>query len=695
MKQFACAILLILLEAACSRSAQSCLERGNTLFRAGKLQDAQLEYRASIAKDPRSPEAYYRLGLTETAIGDGDAALDAFQRAVRFAPDNDQYAIALADLSLEAYQEEPDQKSYDQVRQEAYVLLGKNPNSFDGLRLHGELLLIDRKYEEALRELRKAEAMQPLDPKVNVPMVRALFAQNQAQQAEAIAHRVLAVHRDCAPMYDLLVTYYSDAHRSEDAQHWLEQEIVGVPKDVRPRLKLAALYRDSGRSREMVATLEGIRKEGTLFPNAPGLVGDFYAGAGDWDRALAAYQAGANSAAKDKNLYDEGIARALAATGKPGDAIDKLNQLLKAHPDDFSPRLTRAVLLRKSDSPEDRDMALADLKALSARAPADPVVRDNLNLALAELAEQAENHAETLRLTKQILATDPDNRDARLLYADGLIGIKNYFRARGELESLLSAPIDSTDVNLRLAELDTAEHKYAAAAARYRSVYQAGSADIRPLQGLLQLYVAENQPAKAEALLQEELRQAPGFVYGLKSLGDLYRAEGDLQRAIATYKQASELAPRDESLLNNLALLENDVGDLPAAIVTLRKMLALHPDDAEVMNNLAFDLAETGTDLDQAMTLAATAARKLRDDLGVLDTLGWVYVKAGLNESAIQIFRNLVNKNPDHSVYRYHLGVAFLQAHKSTEAKDEFMIALSQKPSKDLAQKIQALSSHL
>ena len=147
--------------------------------------------------------------------------------------------------------------------------------------------------------------------------------------------------------------------------------------------------------------------------------------------------------------------------------------------------------------------------------------------------------------------------------------------------------------------------------------------------------------------------------------------------------------------MNNLALLQNDAGDLPSAIVTLRKLLALNPNDAEVMNNLAFDLAETGTDLNQAMTLAATAARKLTDDPGVLDTLGWVYAKTGLNESAIQIFRNLVNKNPDHPVYRYHLGVAFLQAHKSTEAKSEFTIALSQKPSKDLAQKIQALSSQL
>ena len=764
MRPLACAILIILVEAACGRSAHSYVERGNKLFSAGKYSEAEFQYRASISKDPRFAEAYYRLGLTDVEMGDGTAALHALEQAQEFAPNTDQYGIAFADLSLEAYQEDPtDKKSYDLASREAYDLLRKNPNSFDGLRLHASVSIIDRKYDEALAELRKADAIRPLDPKADVPMVRALLAQNRTQEAESVAERVLAAHPDSAPMYDLLVNYYSEAHRTADAERLLEAETAGLPKDVRPRLKLAALYRDSGRRQQMMATLDGIRKDREVFPNAPGLVGDFYARAGDWKEALAQYQDGERSGSKDQARYQEAVARTLAAIGKSEESIGQLNELLKAYPDDFSARLTRAILLRDSAKPADRELAVGDLKILSGRAPSDAVTRYNLGLAyvanrdlttgvtvlkeaadlradyaapriaLAQLAEKSGNHAETVRLTGQILNTDPGNRDAALLHADGLVGIHNYSRARAELEGLLKSNQDSKpgsmDVDLRLAALDIAEQKYADAEARYLRLYKTGSDDLRPLAALVRLYLKEARPVKADALLQRELRQAsgseelhrlaaataiqegkrglaiqhyewlrannPSSVDACKSLGELYQAEGDLDRAVANYEKASQLAPFDKEILYNLGVLENDAGDKQAAIRTMKKELALDPQNAAVMNNLAFDLAETGTDLGQALTLAAAAARKLSSDPNVLDTLGWVYAKNGLNESAIQVFRVLVNKNPELPVYRYHLGVAFLQDNKRNEAKDEFTIALSKKPPKELARKIRELSAKL
>ncbi len=730
------------------------------MFRQGKYADAQLEYRGSIAKNPSFAEAYYRLGLAEMQLDHGEAALAALERAVDIAPNNDQYGIELADLSLEAYQADPTAtRAYDQATREAYDLLKKNPNSFDGLRLRGEVLVIDHKYEEAVAELQKAEVIRPLDPSVNVPMARALFALNRTQEAEKLAGRVLASHRDSAPMYDLMVSHYLKAHRSADAEHWLRSEAAVLPKQVSPRLELASLYRESGRRPEMAATLEGIRMDRALFPDAPGIVGDFYAGNGEWEEALSQYQDGERSAPKGNTVYEKGVARALAALGKPDQAISELNAVLKVHPEDSDARLTRAILLRESPAAADQNLAITELKGLSSQLPTSAVTRYNLGLAyvargdvktgvaelkkaagleagypaprmaLAELAEKSGDYAETARYTEQIVAANPDNRDAMLLHAAGLIGIKNYSRARAELTSLLKSQPDSPDANLRLAVLDTAEQEFAAAEARYRKLYQPGSDDTRPLEGLVQLYLTEKQPAKADALLAQELRRAPNSrdihllaasteleegkqglaiqqyewlrandpasVDVLKSLGDLYRNQGDTERAIAAYGKASQLAPGDEDVLTNLAVLQNDAGQMQAAIATLNKELALDPGDAASMNNLAFDLAETGADLDRALTLAGNAARKLPDDPGVIDTLGWVYVKKGLNESAIQAFRHLVNKNPDHPVYRYHLGVAYLQDHQPNQAKSEFIIALSQKPPKELAQKIQALSARL
>ncbi len=765
MRLLACALLIaFFVETACNSSSQSHLQRGNKLFQSGNYEGAQLEYRTSITKDPRFGEAYYRFGLTEIQLGDGSAALAALQRAIDFEPNSnhDQYRIALADLDLEAYQaDRTARRFYDQASQEASRLLNNDPNSVDGLRLRGELLVVDRKYAEALEEFRKADAIRPLDPGVNAPMVGVLFAQSRAEEAERLAKRVLEAHRDSAPLYDLLADYYVKANRIADAERLLESQVTALPKDLGPRLALAMLYRESGRREDMVKTLENIRRDRALFPRAPGLAGDFYASVGEWEEALRQYQDGERSDPADRQLYEKGIAQALAAVGKPKEAISELSMVLKAHPDDVSARLTRANLLMNSPAAGDRDLAVAELTALCNQAPTDAIARYNLGLAylakgdskaaqkelkiaaglredypepriqLAKLAEGAGDHAETVRLTEQIRAASPEGRDtnAALFHAFGLIGLKNYSQARIELGSILKNQPDSIDANLGLAVLYTSEEKYSEAEALYRRLYQPGSEDIRPLQGLVQLYLKQEHPAKADELLAQELNQAsnppevrllaasiamqegkrglaiehyewlransPPSAIILKSLGDLYSQDGDTKRAIANYERACELAPRDEQLLNDLAVSQADAGETQAAIATLKRQLALNPDDAVAMNNLAFDLAETGTDLDRALTLAATAVRKLSDDPGVMDTLGWVYAKKGLNESAVQVFRLLVKKSPDHPLYHYHFGVVLLQENKPSEAKSEFVTALSEKPSKELAQQIQKVSERL
>jgi tetratricopeptide (TPR) repeat protein len=760
MRVAACAIFLVLFAFSCARSAHSYLERGNVLFDGGNYQEAAFEYRVSLSKDPQGAEAYYRLGRTYIRLSRGSAALEAFQRAVHFAPNNEQYSADFADLSFEEFEAHPDmQRLYDQGAQIAYDLLRKDPNSFDGLRLRGLQLIIDRNYDGALQELHKADAIRPLDPTADVPIVQVLLIKNRSQEAVSLATRVLQAHPDSVQMSDVLAGYYQDSHRLADEEHLLESEISALPARAEARLQLATLYHDTGRRQQMEAVLDGIRKEHARFPNAALLVGNFYSGHGEWEAALREYQDGGRSDAKNRQLYEKGTARALAALGKTNAAVDELTGLLKRTPGDSSARLARAILRRDSPVAAERNEAIADLKTLSKAAPKDPVTRYNLGLAyvangdfesgsaqlkaaaalqadysapriaLAELAERTGDHAETIRLTEQALSTEPDNVAAALLHASGLIGTGNYSLARSELKTLLTSHPDSMDVNLRLAVLDTAEQKYSDAETRLRRLNQRGSGDVRPLQGLVYLYLKEKQTAKADALLDRELAansssaevhrlaansaaqegnrgraiqqyewlraNTPASVDVLKALGGLYRDQGDLPQAVASYQKASELAPGDEDILSNLAVLQGHAGQLQAAIATLKRELVLAPNDAAAMNNLAFDLAETGTDLDHALTLAATAARQLSDNPNVLDTLGWVYVKHGLNESAISVFQVLVKKNPNFPEYHYHLGMAFLQAKQLEQAKSEFARALSQNPPEDLAQKIRQAGARL
>ncbi len=113
------------------------------------------------------------------------------------------------------------------------------------------------------------------------------------------------------------------------------------------------------------------------------------------------------------------------------------------------------------------------------------------------------------------------------------------------------------------------------------------------------------------------------------------------------------------------------------------------------LNNLAFELAESGTDLEQASALAEKAQRKAPNNPGVADTLSWVYVRRGLNDSAIQILDGFIKKYPNQPEFRYHLGVALMQKGHIGDAKTQFNLALSNKPPKAVADKIKQIMSKM
>ena len=753
MKRFAWIGVVVCLQFACSKSPQSYAERGNGLIAVGKYADAELQYRKSIKEDPKFAEGYYRLGLLEYKLHHSGEALDDFQRAVDFDRGNDRYNIALAKISIEAYQAAPTRTNlYEQASQVADLLLKKDPNSFDGLQLKGDVLVIDRKYDEAMTEFQKADAIKPNNPDVVFAIAQVLFAQNRNREGEEVAQKFLGLRKDFQPMYDVLEADYIRSKRAEDTERLIQSEITALPKNPHPRLELAGYYRASGRNKEMSQVLEHIVGDRTSFPTGPLLVGDFYAESGKWSEALTQYSAGIEQSS-DKDVYHRRIARALEALGKRDAAIVELNALLKTNPNDPDVRLARAELWRQSGDAKDRDKAIEELKALAVQFPQNPVVHYNLGISyrangnsamawketqksaslkkdyipprllLAQMAQATHNYSAALQATGEVLALDPNNLDARLLRGAALVGSKQYQQAEIDLNALSKLQPDSKEVALELAALAAGEKDYGKAEALYRKLYEPGSADLRPLQGLLELCVLQHHPEQAQALLEGELKKDPESrpvhmllasvatqerkfdiataqyrwlqskdpksAQAYSSIGDLYQLQGATQDALASYQKAEELAPRDTKILNSIAILESQNGQAQQAIATLNKQLALDPNNATAMNNLAFNLAETGTDLDRAMTLAEVVARKFPNDPGVIDTLGWVYTKRGLNQSAIQVLRALVKKNPNEPAFRYHLGVALLQDKQTADAKRELLAALSQHPPKVLSNKIE------
>ena len=153
--------------------------------------------------------------------------------------------------------------------------------------------------------------------------------------------------------------------------------------------------------------------------------------------------------------------------------------------------------------------------------------------------------------------------------------------------------------------------------------------------------------------------------------------------------------PDNVMVLSTLALVLDSAQRKPEAKQVYEATLKLDPNNAVALNNLAFLLAETGGDLDDALTKAQRAKSLLPSLYEISDTLGWIYLKKNLSENAIDIFKDLVSKVPNISTYHYHLGMAYSQKGDKTKALEQLRESLKYNPTKDEKDKIQQLITRL
>ena len=151
------------------------------------------------------------------------------------------------------------------------------------------------------------------------------------------------------------------------------------------------------------------------------------------------------------------------------------------------------------------------------------------------------------------------------------------------------------------------------------------------------------------------------------------------------------LVPADVSPWVQEALVYEKEGKLTEAMPIYREILKRDPENPVALNNAAFLMAENGQSLDEALSMANKARQKLPNNPDVADTMGWIYIKKNLSDSAIQIFQELIAKNPERATYHYHLGMALFQKGDKPGAKKACENALARRPEKDEETRIREL----
>ena len=743
----------------CTITKQGYVAKGNRFFAAGKYQDAVINYRKAIQKDPNFGEAYYRLGLAAIKQNQAKDAYEALFRAVRLLPNNIDAKENFGKVCLSWYLAERLPALYKQITQLSEELLAKNPNSYEGLTLQAYLAFTDRKSKEAIDLFRRALQVDSSDPAVAASLAQALIQDGQNQEAEKVATDLIARQGGYGPIYDLLFDTYSKAGRTADAENILKLKVKNNPTQADYVVRLARFYAGQQRPAEMNAALQRLTSNPKEFPQGKLWVGDFYLGMQNPSQALQYYQEGA-AASRDNNErlnYQKRAVLALMGEHKNAEALQMANAILKANPNDQEALHLNADLLLNSGKAGNGDAAIQEFEALLKQKPDNAGLRIQLGRAyrmkgdlgaareqfqsllnkgknvpaaryeLAEIALSQMLPDEALTQANEILKLRPNDARGRLLHARALMATGKTAQARTELTQVLKDSPQDSDAQVQLGLLALAEGKYPEAIEYFNKLAAAG--DARGFAGLARAYFGQRQPEKARQTINEGLKKFPestflreqlaaieaasgqfdlaisgyrdllagdpGSIELRQRIAEVYTVKNDYPNAIAMYQQAYDRAPNNVNLAMALADTLSRAGRVSDATRQYQGIVKLHPDNAAALNNLAFLLADSGGDLDEALQLAQRALAKVPKQPAFSDTVGYIYLKKGQRDSALQTFNTLVRQYPHLAAFRYHLGMALYEKGDKAAARKELEAALAEHPSPQDRAKISELLSKI
>jgi tetratricopeptide (TPR) repeat protein len=751
--------VLLIVTASCATNPATYAAKGRKALDAGRLAEAEIDYLKAVQAKPEYGEAWFGLGLTESREAKLADAYDKLTHAAQLLPSRDDVAISLADICVAIYvsgSTRPEQV-YNEVVTTYSNLLRRNPNSYDGLRLKGYVAMIDRHYPEAVDLLRRANAVKPGQGDVTQALMESLIGNDQGAEAEKLGEDFLSRRKDFAAVYNTLYAYLMKNHREGEAGDLLKAKVAANPDVADYRIQLAQHDLNVGKTAEMAAVLQELVDDPKRFPDGRMLAGNFCAAGNRLDDALAYFQAGAQQDRQRKIAYQQRAAEVLVSMHRPDLALTTLGDILKTDPENVDARALRSAINLDSNQPDLVQAAFLELPQLLKLRPKDATLhfnlgraylaRGNADAALSEFQEAIrqdprfvaprvlaarvsmarEDYAQANQYGEQITQLT-GGAGARLLQAEALTGMGKFEEAGRQIARLQKDYPDAPEPKLQLAALKLAEKNYTEAETLYRSIYEGNRKDLRSLDGLVQTLMAANREDAAIQLLTQENQKSPSpqidsmladtALRGNKldlaiqqyskmsnaqpnssfdhlRLGDAWLRKGDMEQAIAQFRTARNLAPKDAMANAMLALALNNAGQTEEAQRMYRETLTLQSGNPLVANNLAYLMAENGGNLDEALNMAQGALRSQPSNAAIADTVGVIYLKKHLADSAIQVLTTATRKDPKEPMYHYHLAMALVQKGDKAAARHECEAALAGQPTKSDEQKIRTLIATL
>lgn len=680
-----CAVAVV----SCGRSPQTYFQRGNKAYADGRYEEASLNYRHAVQKNPNYGEALYGLALSELQLLKTREAYEIMSSASKLLPGREDVKVKYAELCLMLYLPDPKHPAvlYDQLRAIAGELLANNRNSFDGLRIKAFLAQSDNKNAEAVALFGQANSIKPMQPDIVLALAQELIRVHRDAEVEPLCWSLIHAHKSFGPVYDVLYRLYLKQHRIADAERVIRTKADNNPKIAGYITELAAHYAAFHKTAEMNAALQKLRDRPREFPNGRLVLADFYTSLGDLEQARRELEEGAAANPRSKEVYLKRLTDVLLMQGRRDKASQVVDQIIQSNPTDSGSLTVKGALLVDSGRPEDLATAVAVLNQAVAKNPKDraahyslgrgylalgdtnsarvqfeKALKDSQNndvaslLQLAAIGIQTQQFTDTLRYSKAILSLQPTNLRAALYQAEAQMGLGNSQEARGELGRLARDHPQFTDAQIQLGFVEIHDRQFVRAERTFARLYKADAPDTRVLRGLVQIRIAQHRPDQALQLLQDEVKKSPSSIPLRVYLADVAASVGRADVSLAEYNQLASSNPTDPQLQVRIGRLCVQEDQLECAVASFQKAWALSPKSASIAALLASTLEASGR-RQQAIARYRDSLQLNPGDPLVLNNLAFLLAETSQNlEEAAALAERAQRAAPNNPIVNDTLG---------------------------------------
>ncbi len=273
--------------------------------------------------------------------------------------------------------------------------------------------------------------------------------------------------------------------------------------------------------------------------------------------------------------------------------------------------------------------------------PDDP----DILYSLADLYRKTGKKREAERYLSLAIKSKPEDIESRLTLSEQLIKEGKLTSAKKYLKEVLEKRSDSRDALLLLLKIAEKQGNKKEQKEIYRKLIKIKTPSPVLFYNLGALEYETGNPRSALNYIKKYLRKRPNDPDARELLFNIYRKLKQNKEAIKSAINLLKLKPHYIEPYNFIFTTSKDKNLYSELIPFIKKGLKKSPGSKQLQDYLIFVYLELGKD-DLALKEMKSAVRKRPEDIPLLLQMGKLYEKMGKTDSAMDIYRKIINISP-------------------------------------------------